>query len=92
MSRTINYTTRTFAASKMDTLVQFKTNAKNGHKSYSEYCQVNGAILRKMIHNKSHNEQVDNERFYKKISSIGGLRATDCSRQIAKLSNKSKLE
>ena len=39
MSRTINYTTRTFyvPASKMDTLVQFQNKCKeNGHRSYSE--------------------------------------------------------
>ena len=39
MSRTINYTTRTFyvPANKMDTLVQFQNKCKeNGHKSYSE--------------------------------------------------------
>jgi len=39
MSRTINYTTRTFyvPANKMDTLVQFQNKCKeNGHRSYSE--------------------------------------------------------
>ena len=39
MSRTINYTTRTFyvPASKMDTLVQFQNKCKeNGHRSYSK--------------------------------------------------------
>lgn len=39
MSRTINYTTRTFyvPANKMDTLVEFQNKCKeNGHRSYSE--------------------------------------------------------
>ena len=39
MSRTINYTTRTFyvPANKIDTLVQFQNKCKeNGHRSYSE--------------------------------------------------------
>ena len=39
MSRTINYTTRTFyvPAEKLETLIKFQTKCKeNGHKSYSE--------------------------------------------------------
>ena len=39
MSRSINYTTRTFyvPAEKIDTLVEFQGKCKkNGHKSYSE--------------------------------------------------------
>ena len=69
MSRTINYTTRTFyvPASKMHTLVQFQNKCKeNAHKSYSEVLvKLMQTIHRKMIHYPHpHNEQVDNERFY----------------------------